>query len=202
MQPYKALFCRRDSDYKLRPEWDVYDADRNALTYNDEDPVVCHPPCRFWGQMSHMAGRSGRLTTEQIQAEKSLATWSINTIRRVGGVLEHPSASRVFHNLPRIGEVDQWGGYVIEIDQYDFGHVAHKMTKLYIVGVDREDLPPLPPEDTTVHLCEKGKRRSIAGNVLGTTRCTQKQREYTPDGLIDWLESTIDAIRHPTTKEN
>ena len=56
-------------------------------------------------------------------------------------------------------------------------------------------MPVLPPKDTSIHLCEKGKRRSICGNVEGTTRCTQKQREYTPDKLIDWLEEVLTVIR-------
>ena len=184
---YTALFCRRDSDYKLRQHWDVYDADRDALTYDGNGPIVCHPPCRFWGRLAHMAGRSGKMTAEQIAKEKGLAPWSVDRIRRVGGILEHPSGSKLFNHLPAIGETDFYGGFVIEIDQYDFGHVAHKKTRLYIVGVSPEDLPPLPPKDQTVHYCEKGKRRSICGNVEGTTRCTQKQREYTPSDLIEWL---------------
>ena len=192
---YTALFCRRDSDYKLRQHWDVYDADRNALTYAGAGPIVCHPPCRFWGRLSHMAGRSGKMAADQIAKEKALAPWSVDRIRHVGGILEHPSGSKIFDYLPTIGETDFYGGFVIEIDQYDFGHVAHKKTKLYIVGVSPEDLPPLPPKDNTTHYCEKGKRRSITGNVAGTTRCTQKQREYTPEGLIDWLEKTLDIIK-------
>ena len=191
---YTALFCRRDSDYKLRQHWDVYDADRNALTYAEDGPIVCHPPCRFWGRLSHMAGRSGKMTADQIAKEKALTPWSVDRIRHVGGILEHPSGSKIFDYLPAIGETDFYGGFVIEIDQYDFGHVAHKKTKLYIVGVSPEDIPPLPPKDNTTHYCEKGKRRSITGNVAGTTRCTQKQREYTPEGLIDWFEKVIDRM--------
>ena len=150
---YTALFCRRDSDYKQRQHWDVYDADRDALTYKGSDPVVCHPPCRFWGRLSHMAGRSGKLTEQQIAKEKSLTPWSVDKIRKNGGILEHPSGSKIFKYLPEIGETDFYGGFVIEIDQYDFGHVANKKTKLYIVGIDPKQLPPLPPKDNTIHYC-------------------------------------------------
>ena len=141
-----------------------------------------------------MAGRSGKMTTEQIAKEKGLAPWSVDRIRSVGGILEHPSGSKIFNHLPVIGETDFYGGFVVEIDQYDFGHVAHKKTKLYIVGVSPEDMPALPPKDNTIHYCEKGKRRSITGNIAGTTRCTQKQREYTPEKLIDWFEKVVDRI--------
>ncbi len=46
-----------------------------------------------------------------------------------------------------------------------------------------------------MHLCEKGKRRSICGNVKGTTRCTQYQREYTPEKLINYFEKILNKIK-------
>ena len=52
---YAALFCRSDSAYKKRPDWDVYDADRDALTWEGGMPCVCHPPCRTWGVLAYMA---------------------------------------------------------------------------------------------------------------------------------------------------
>ena len=53
-----ALFCRRDSNYKLLPGVDVYDADRDARTYDGPHPVIAHPPCRGWGELRHMARRT------------------------------------------------------------------------------------------------------------------------------------------------
>ena len=49
MKDYKfeTLFCQADSAYKKREMWDVYDAKRNALEYDGNAPVVCHPPCRL-----------------------------------------------------------------------------------------------------------------------------------------------------------
>jgi hypothetical protein len=176
---YVGLFCRTDSAYKNRENWDVYDIDRDAKTYDKSDPVVCHPPCRAWGMLSHMANpRPG---------EKELALWSIKKVQKLGGIVEHPSGSKLW-------KIDHENGFVIEIDQYDFGHVAHKKTKLFISGIRQDDLPPLPPKDETIHLCPKGKRRSICGNVKGTTRCTQYQREYTPEKLIDWFELVLNRI--------
>jgi len=182
---YAALFCRNDSAYKKRHSWDVYDAARDATKYEGHLPIVCHPPCRAWGRLSHMANPK--------PGEKDLALWALDRVRMVGGILEHPSGSRLWDQLPSVGS-DEYGGFVIEIDQYDFGHVAHKKTKLYICGVERKDLPALPEKDNTIHLCEKGKRRSICGNVKGTTRCTQYQREYTPESLIDWFELVLELI--------
>lgn len=186
---FVALFVREDSAYKNRQGWDVYDASRDALSYSGTHPLVCHPPCRAWGRLSHMAHNVR-------EGEAELALWSVDKIWKNGGILEHPAGSRLFGQyLPDVGAHDQYGGFTIEIDQYDFGHVAHKPTKLYICGINKLDLPALPPRDLTIHYCEKGKRRSIAGNVKGTTRCTQYQREYTPEKLIDYFEKVLRLIK-------
>jgi hypothetical protein len=120
--------------------------------------------------------------------EQHYAHWCVAIIHRNGGILEHPAGSRVFGKLvPDVGEFpDEHGGYTILIDQFDFGHVAHKNTKLYICGVSMDDLPPLPPKRL------EHTDRSICGNVKGTTRCTQYQREYSPEALIDWFEKALD----------
>jgi hypothetical protein len=188
MTKFAALFVRKDSSYKKRDVFDTWDIDRDALKFDGNEPVVCHPPCRAWGRLSHMA-------TRVREGEPELALWSIDLIRSNGGILEHPKGSRLFGKyLPNVGEIDEFGGFTILIDQYDFGHVAHKKTNLYFCGLTPEQLPDLPPEDTTIHYCEKGKRRSIAGNVKGTTNCTQYQREYTPDKLIDYFEKVLAII--------
>ena len=75
------------------------------------------------------------------------------------------------------------------IDQFDFGHVAHKNTKLYICKIKIEDLPEMPPKNTNP------TDRSICGNVKGTKRCTQYQREYTPDGLIEFMTKICEKIK-------
>ena len=187
-KPNVALFCREDSAYKERPSWDVYDINRDAMSYDGTNPVVCHPPCRSWGRLSHMANPR--------EGEKDLAIYSIQLIRNVGGILEHPHGSRLFNRLPLSnGFSDEYGGFTLELNQYDFGHVAHKNTKLYIVGIDRGELPVMPDKNTNV------SSRSICGNVAGTTRCTQYQREYTPERLIDFFEEILGKIRANKNKE-
>ena len=181
---YAALFVREDSAYKKRDAWDCFDAKRDATTYEGTLPVVAHPPCRTWGVLSHMAHNAR-------EGEKELALFGIEQVRRLGGVLEHPAGSKLFkEHLPDVGMFhDSSGGYTILIDQFDFGHVAHKETKLYICGVQIDSLPKLPSKRI------ERTDRSICGNVPGTKRCTQYQREYTPEALIDWFESVLDKIR-------
>ena len=179
---YSALFVRKDSAYKKRDRWDCYDADRDALSHENDNPVVTHSPCRLWGILAHMASNAR-------EGEKELTYFALEKVRKNGGLLEHPSSSRIFKELPDVdGFPDDWGGFTIEIDQFDFGPVAHKMTKLYIVGLSILELPAMPKKRT------ESADRSICGNVAGTKRCTQYQREYTPENLIDWIERTMDVI--------
>ena len=175
-----VLFIRSDSHYKTLPGVDCYDIERDATTWPGGCPVVAHPPCRSWGVLAHMAFnvRPG---------EKELGPWAIEQVRRWGGVLEHPAGSRLFAHCGCAvlnGFKEEFGGISILIDQFDFGHVAHKPTLLYIVGCAFENLPPRPEKRI-----EKTSR-SICGNVLGTSRCTQRQREETPPKLAEWLIET------------
>jgi hypothetical protein len=180
-----VLFARTDSKYKQLDGYDVYDIDRDARNYCKNYPVLAHPPCRAWGRLSHMANPR--------EGEKQLAYFALAQVRLNGGVLEHPAGSRLWEEapLPLAGEFpDEFGGFTIEIDQYDFGHVAHKQTKLYICGIKMNQLPPMPPKNTAA------TDRSICGNVAGTKRCTQYQREYTPDNLIDWMTDICRKIKN------
>jgi hypothetical protein len=177
------LFARDDSRYKQLNGFDVYDIHRDARNYCKSYPVIAHPPCRAWGMLSHMANPR--------PDEKQLAYFGLAQVRLNGGILEHPAGSRLWKEapLPLPNEFpDEFGGFSIEIDQFDFGHVAHKRTKLYICGINQNQLPLLPPPNLNE------TDRSICGNVKGTKRCTQYQREYTPDNLIDWMVEVCKRI--------
>jgi len=174
-----ALFVRSDSAYKEFPNIDAYDMERDALTFPGGNPVIAHPPCRAWGVLSHMANPR--------EGERGLAIWAVEQIRKWGGVLEHPKGSKLWKemHLPYPGDFDdEWGGFSILIDQYDFGHVAYKKTRLYICGYTEINLPELPKPRLEI------PERSICGNIPGTVRCTQYQREYTPPKLMQWLYDT------------
>ena len=177
-----VLFARDDSRYKDLDGYDVYDINRDARTYCKHYPVIAHPPCRAWGMLSHMANPR--------PDEKQLAYYALAQVRLNGGILEHPSGSRLWKEapLPLGNDTDEFGGFTIEIDQWDFGHVAHKNTKLYICGIKKENLPALPAKREGTPL------RSICGNVKNTVRCTQYQREYTPDDLITWMTKVCNGI--------
>ena len=178
-----VLFARQDSRYKDLPGYDVYDIDRDARNFNESYPVIAHPPCRAWGRLSHMANPR--------PDEKDLAWFALNKVRKNGGVLEHPKGSRLWREapLPMPGEFpDEHGGFTLLIDQYHFGHVARKWTHLYIVGIEPKDLPKLPIRGGLPH-------KTITG-IKGQPgrRCTQYEREYSPDGLIEFMTKICEKI--------
>src|SRR5689334_16938297 len=83
-----VLYARSDSIYKTMKECDVWDIERDARNYPGGMPVICHPPCRAWGQLAHMA--------KPRQDEKDLARHAVKMVRTNGGVLEHPATSRLW----------------------------------------------------------------------------------------------------------
>ena len=126
------------------------------------------------------------------EGERELAYFALAQVRLNGGILEHPTTSRLWKeaNLPVGMLQDEWGGFTVDVDQWDFGHLANKPTRFYICGIAREQLPLLPKR-------KYGKaEKSITGQVAGTKRATQYEREYTPPALIEWLKSITDLMTH------
>jgi len=133
-----VLFARADSHYKTMHGTDVFDIERDARTFSGGKPVVAHPPCRGWGRLSHLAKvRPGEL---------DLGLFAVDQVRRFGGVLEHPHASKLWAaaGLPAPGTRDHFGGWTLPLYQGHFGHRAPKATWLYIVGCEPSQLPDLP----------------------------------------------------------
>lgn len=133
-----ALFVRSDSCY-FELGADCWDKQRDARSYTGPGPVIAHPPCRGWGRLRHWA--------KPRPDEKALALFAVDTVRRCGGVLEHPHGSTLWHakQLPLPGHgPDAWGGWTLLVDQGWWGHAAPKPTYLYIVGCTREDIGELP----------------------------------------------------------
>lgn len=128
-----ALFVRSDSYYKALG-LDCYDQTRDARTWPGGAPGVYHPPCRAWGKYKTWA--------KPRPDEKDLARWSMSSVRRFGGVLEHPASSdlwKEFH-CPGYGIRDEFGGVLFPVMQSWFGHRAPKETALYLVGAPIPDL--------------------------------------------------------------
>jgi hypothetical protein len=177
MADVAVLFARSDSNYKAMPGCDVFDIDRDARTFAGGAPVVAHPPCRAWGRMRQFA--------QPRADEKDLARFAVATIRRDGGVLEHPAESTLWADqmLPRPGRApDSFGGWTMAVDQFHFGHRAEKATWLYIVGLHPDELPPIPRRvGAPTHCIRPTKSYPRLPSV------TKAEREHTPPALAAWL---------------
>lgn len=183
-RPVAVLFARVDSIYKTIENTEVYDIERDALTFTGGMPVVAHPPCRAWGRLRTFANpRPG---------EKELAIWAIDQVRTNGGILEHPAFSTLWDEsrLPLPGQTaDSYGGYTIDVDQSNWGHRAKKRSWFYVVGIKKKQLPPMPIKfDAITHVVQSRKKDS-------RPHISKAEREITPFNLAYWL---IEAARRTT----
>lgn len=133
-----ALFVRPNTIYRDLGA-DCWDETRDARRYAGDSPVVAHPPCRSWGKL--------RTFAKPVPGEREMAHFAMDTVRRCGGVLEHPTGSQLWRESGAFaGHRDAVGGILLTIFQSWFGHRVPKPTGLYIVGVEPADLPPIPFE--------------------------------------------------------
>lgn len=187
-----VLYARQDSVYKSLG-LDVWDIDRDARKWPGGNAIVAHPPCRTWGKYKGFA--------KPRDGEKELARQSIRDIRKWGGVLEHPRHSSLWAdmNLPKPGEVDEFGGFSICVDQSWWGHKARKNTLLYICGCSIKEIPAIQISfDAITHYVGfpksfKGKQRN------GMKEITKKEREHTPLEFAKFLVKIAEACQKSGT---
>jgi len=129
-----------DSIYKTIDGCDCYDEKRNALTYSGYYPVVAHPPCQLWGALAVVNFSRWGGDHNKPGNDGGTFKFSLDTVRRCGGVLEHPAKSRAWakYGLTKPRGIG-WkkcidGGWVCEIWQSAYGHRANKATWLYCFG--------------------------------------------------------------------
>ena len=197
-RPVAVLFARADSVYKTLPGVDVYDAQRDARTYAGPWPVVAHPPCARWSMLNAVVlSKYPHKSAEYAWGnDGGLFEFALATVRRFGGVLEHPAQSRAFrhYGLPFVGRgLDTFGGWSCEVKQVDWGHRAEKRTWLYIVGAGPDELPPRPA--TGNRPTARVSRMATCGkcDLMG-----RAEREHTPRALAEWL---LDLARRTQMEE-
>lgn len=184
-----VLFVQKNSIYKkIRTgvkslHLDCYDAERDALTYTGEMAAIYHPPCALWCRLKAFAKRD--------EYEKYLGFWSVRQVRSFGGVLEQPQASSLFKaaGLPPPGCTDLFGGFTIELDQYNFGHKAQKKTWLYIVGIS-------PSDECLRYPTATGSARRTVDKL------TKHQRDATPKKFAKFLVKIVTRINNLKLSEN
>ena len=136
-----ALFVDPRGGYPAAvAEW--FDEKRDARTYTGDLPVVAHPPCQRWCRLAGLVeARWGHKRGE----DGGLFASALATLRRVGGVLEHPAYSDAWaaYSLPRPPTGGAWVPGALEfewtcyVEQWRYGHKAKKATWLYYVGLSK-----------------------------------------------------------------
>jgi len=138
-----ALFVETDGCYFGLPNVDPWDKARDARLYAGPHPVVAHPPCDRWHQLSAVNNKRWGYA---INKDGGCFAAALEAVRKYGGVLEHPAESRAFkfYGIPEPVS-DSWqftidGDWVTEIWQSSYGHRARKRTWLLYHGAT---MPPL-----------------------------------------------------------
>ena len=192
-----ALFVRADGPYAWRPDVDLWPEDRDARTYPGPWPVVAHPPCQRWGR--YWFGSPSSPKRFKMGDDGGCFASALASVRRWGGVLEHPEGSHAWphHGLcapPEVGwgSADWVGGWTCSVEQGHFGHGARKVTWLYAV-VPPELLPVLPWGRSEGAIVvpppaseEERRRQRRRGKV---ELMSKKNRELTPPAFAEVLLS-------------
>ena len=132
-----ALFVQEGGAYCGLEGVDPWPESRDGRRYPGPWPVVAHPPCDRWHLLSAVNhARWGFV----INDDAGCFAAALSSIRKWGGVLEHPAESRAFrfHNVPE-PQRGAWqrtidGDWTTEVDQGAYGHRARKRTWLVYCG--------------------------------------------------------------------
>ena len=136
-----ALYVQPGGAYADVPGVDPWDEARDARRYEGPHPVVAHPPCNRWHQLSAVNHKRWGF---EINEDGGCFASALNAVRKWGGVLEHPAETRAFkfHGIPeptcRGWQLTLDGDWITEVDQAAYGHRARKRTWLIYHG----DVPP------------------------------------------------------------
>jgi len=181
-----ALYVQKGGAYFGLAGVDPWDERRDARLYAGPMPVVAHPPCARWGRLAESAfGRpTGRLGDDGGCFAAALAS-----VRKWGGVLEHPAGSRAFvaHGLfdpPSAGGWVRAGdliGWTCCVEQGHYGHRTRKATWLYAC-VPALSLPELIWGESSPPGYQKC---AVKGEAF--CRLSARQRSATPPSFRDLL---------------
>lgn len=143
-----ALFVNTNGIYFGVRGVDPWDDRRDARLYGGPHPVVAHPPCERWSKLACVVEARWGIPRG---ADEGCFLSALTSVRRWGGVLEHPEGSAAFKtfgiNKPNFSggwtSAGPCGGFVCRVEQGHYGHPAAKPTWLYAYGVDITKLPAL-----------------------------------------------------------
>jgi hypothetical protein len=200
-----ALYVETDGAYANLAGIDPWDEARDARLYTGPHPVVAHPPCQRWGRYSENHPITGKIA--ETGDDGGCFEHSVNTVRRVGGVIEHPADSKGWAKFglrkPKRGagwtEPDEFGGRSCYVEQGHYGHFARKGTWLYAVLPVYPELIWGPCEQRIharaleLHGYEKARRIGMMAMVGGKDKT--RIRNASPGAFRDLLISMAETVR-------
>lgn len=208
-----AIFVETDGCYFGLPGVDPWDESRDARKYSGPHPVVAHPPCQRWGRFWH--GSTRKPHQFKLGDDGGCFDSAFKSLKRFGGVLEHPAHSKAFDVFgilkPKLGAGWQFdrehGVWVCYVEQGHYGHYSRKPTWLIACGMQRSELPELnwtkgeqriPDWMVDRYGYEKARRIGVVAMVGGKNKT--RIRNATPPEFRDVLLA-IAASAHQPTKE-
>lgn len=139
-----ALFVDPSGAYAGLDSVDLWPEARDARRYQGPHPVVAHPPCSRW---CRLAGLVEKRWGHKRGDDGGCFASALASVRRWGGVLEHPAYSDAWAAflLPVPPRHGGWvrgvcGGWAAHVEQGRYGHPAKKATWLYAFGVALPEL--------------------------------------------------------------
>lgn len=144
-----ALFVETGGVYFGLDGVEPWDAKRDARLYDGPWPVVAHPPCQLWVNFAALNFKRYGGEHNRPGADGGCFSSALASIRRWGGVLEHPASSNAWAAYGMVrpsGEgwvqstrVDErgWSEWACEVWQSAYGHPARKRTWLYFAGPEQ-----------------------------------------------------------------
>jgi len=182
-----ALFVDPRGAYANLSDVEVWDEKRDARLYAGPWPVVAHPPCARW---CRLAGLVQKRWGHKKGDDGGCFASAPESVRRFGGVPEHPAWSEAFlaHGLgePRPGAGWQGtldGGAVCHVEQWHYGHRAKKATWLYALGCELPALTWTATQDNAV----------TAYVTDGGGDATRRGRKRAP-ALVSWCGNNVSAF--------
>ncbi len=203
-----ALYVEPRGVYANRHGVDAWDESRDARLYAGPHPVVAHPPCERWGR--YATGGPSHAGRFVVGDDGGCFAAALAAVRRWGGVLEHPAASKAWDRYdlarpPRSGGwivADPFGGWSCCVDQNHYGHPALKATWLYAVGVKLPSLRWGRGRDVRAVIDRGGSTLAArvasreAERARGVLLLSARARRQTPAPFADLLLSIAASAAH------
>jgi hypothetical protein len=192
-----ALFVEEFGPYSGHCFIEIWFKEKDARKYEGPWPVIAHPPCERWGR--YWSGGPSAKVRRKLGDDNGCFWSALNSVRRYGGVLEHPEASHAWkyyglNKPPREGgwirAGDGWG-WTCCVEQGHYGHRARKATWLYTRSEAKpKDLIWGPSQgdrlDEGFHSAEERRLKRAMGQKP-IKRLSVKENLHTPIAFRDLL---------------